>query len=203
MDTPIVEEITNSIIPPTQTKESGRTDDKIWADILKLQLDGVMMHVALFEHFCIKGIKGYAAMHKHHAEEEFEHYLHVAGDYMNTYKKLADMTNVSQPIVQIDGTTMEEIMMKGMEVYENWEKKVCEHLKKYQSELKGQNKKIISKKQDKNDETLYNSQEIDLSIFEKFIDDSNLNVKNIFAEEDKKTEYKRKYKRNKTQDEEE
>lgn len=73
----------------------------------------------------------------------------------------------------------------------------------YQSELKGHNKKIISKKQDKNDETLYNSQEIDLSIFEKFIDDSNLNVKNIFAEEDKKTEYKRKYKRNKTQDEEE
>ena len=136
MDTPIVEQNIDSITPPTQTKESSRTDDKIWADILKLQLDGVMMHVALFEHFCIKGIKGYAAMHKHHAEEEFEHYLHVAGDYMNTYKKLADMTNVSQPTVQIDGTTMEEIMMKGMEVYENWEKKVCEHLKKYQSELK-------------------------------------------------------------------
>ena len=54
---------------------------------------------------------------------------------MNTYKKLADMTNVSQPTVQIDGTTMKEIMMKDMEVYENWEKKVCEHLKKYQSEL--------------------------------------------------------------------
>ena len=60
MDTPIVEQITNSIIPPTQTKESGRTDDKIWADILKLQLDGVMMHVALFEHFCIKGITSFS-----------------------------------------------------------------------------------------------------------------------------------------------
>ena len=50
MDTPIVEQNTDSMTPPTQTKESSRTDDKVWADILKLQLDGVMMHVTLFEH---------------------------------------------------------------------------------------------------------------------------------------------------------
>ena len=36
MDTPIVEQITDSITPPTQTKESCKTDDKIWADTLKL-----------------------------------------------------------------------------------------------------------------------------------------------------------------------
>lgn len=134
---PEVDALGNPIIPAATPPEvhSARTDADIWRDILKLQLDGVMMHVALFEEFSSQPINGYAAMHKHHAEEEFAKYLHVSGDYINANKEIPNLTNISQPVVKLDGTTKEEIMVKGMEVYEDWEKSVCEHLKNYQSEL--------------------------------------------------------------------
>lgn len=132
-DTPTVNEIINSVIP--QKRDGSRSDAAVWADILKLQLDGVMMHIVLFEEFSAKSVCGYAAMHKHHAKEEFAKYLHVMGDYINTQKIIPEVNDISQPVVKIDGATKEEIMIKGMEAYENWEKKVCKYLKEYQSEL--------------------------------------------------------------------
>ena len=73
----------------------------------------------------------------------------------------------------------------------------------YQSTLKGKKRKEISKKQDKNDQSLYEVKEIDLSMFENFIDDNSLNVKDLFAEDEKKVKYRKKYqnKRNITEEE--
>jgi hypothetical protein len=112
-----------------------RIDAVIWSDILKLQLDGVMMHITLFKYYNISGLTGYMYMHKHHAEEEFHNYLHVLSDYINKYQKIPEMSQITAPAVELDGTTMEEKMMKGMELYQTWEMDVCAKLKKYQAEL--------------------------------------------------------------------
>lgn len=112
-----------------------RTNAAIWSDILRLQLDGVMMHTALFEHYGIDGLIGYMYMHKHHAEEEFHNYLHVLSDYINEYQEIPEMLQVTAPVVELDGTVMEEKMMKGMELYKTWEMGVCAKLKEYQAEL--------------------------------------------------------------------
>lgn len=112
-----------------------RTNAAIWSDILKLQLDGVMMHTTLFEHYGIDGLIGYMYMHKHHAEEEFHNYLHVLSDYINEYQEIPEMLQVTAPVVELDGTVMEEKMMKGMEFYKTWEMGVCTKLKEYQAEL--------------------------------------------------------------------
>lgn len=112
-----------------------RTDAAIWSDILKLQLDGVMIHTVLFEKYSMSGLTGYMYMHKHHAEEEFHNYLHVFGDYINEYQKIPEMVQVSAPVVELEGTTVEEKMMKGMELYKTWEMGVCAKLKAYKAEL--------------------------------------------------------------------
>ena len=112
-----------------------RTNTVIWSDILKLQLDGVMMHTILFEYYGVDGLIGYMYMHKHHAEEEFHNYLHVLSDYINEYQENPEMPQITAPTVELDGTTMEEKMMKGMEFYKTWEMGVCVKLKKYQAEL--------------------------------------------------------------------
>lgn len=112
-----------------------RTNAAIWVDILKLQLDGVMMHTVLFEKYSMSGLTGYMYMHKHHSEEEFHNYLHVLGDYINEYQEISEMLQITAPTVELDGTTMEEKMMEGMELYKTWEMGVCVKLKKYQAEL--------------------------------------------------------------------
>lgn len=112
-----------------------RTDAAIWSDILKLQLDGVMMHTVLFEKYSMSGLTGYMYMHKHHAEEEFHNYLHVLGYYINEYQKIPEMVQVSAPVVELEGTTVEEKMMKGMELYKTWEMGVWAKLKAYKAEL--------------------------------------------------------------------
>lgn len=121
-----------------------RTDIAIWSDILKLQLDGAMMHTILFERYRIDGLIGYMYMHKHHAEEEFHNYLHVLDDYINEYQEIPEMVQILAPTVELDGITMEEKMMKGMELYQTWEMDVCAKLKKYQTEL-SQGKEYVNK----------------------------------------------------------
>lgn len=112
-----------------------RTDVAIWSDILKLQLDGVMMHTALFEKYSLSSLTGYMYMHKYHAEEEFHNYLHVLGDYINKYQEIPETIQVTVPVIELDGATMEEKMMKGMELYKTWEMGVYAKLKAYQAEL--------------------------------------------------------------------
>ena len=103
-----------------------------WIEILKIQLDGVMTHTKLFEESLKNDLFGYANLHKHHAEEEFNSYLHMIYKYISVYKENPNISAVTPPQIELDGTTEKEKMIKGMELYENWEKSVCDKLEKYQ-----------------------------------------------------------------------
>lgn len=114
----------------------GRTNEAIWLNILKLQLDGIMMHNALFEYFELEGLTGYRNLHHHQAEEEYCTYLSLVSHYIETYQKIPEMPQVIAPIVEIDGATVEEKMKKGMNVYQEWEISICRELEGYREELK-------------------------------------------------------------------
>lgn len=112
-----------------------RADFEIWSDILKLQLDGVMMHTILFEEYSADNLTGYRNMHKHHAEEEFHTYLHILNDYINTYQEIPEIAQVFPPVVKLDGTTVEEKMANGIKIYQEWEQQICSELQFYKKEL--------------------------------------------------------------------
>lgn len=112
-----------------------RTNEAIWLDILKLQLDGVMMHNVLFEYFELNGLTGYRNLHHRHAEEEYCTYLSLVKHYIELYQKVPEMLQISAPVVELNGATVKEKMEKGMNAYQDWEISVCRKLEGYKEEL--------------------------------------------------------------------
>ena len=103
-----------------------------WIEILKIQLNGIMMHAKLFEESLKSGLLGYAVLHKHQAKEEFNNYLCMLYKYIFEYKESPKMLEIAPPQIELDGTTEKEKMIKGIELYEDWEKLICDKLKNYQ-----------------------------------------------------------------------
>ena len=130
----------------------GENDSGIWRDILQLQLEGVMTHIALLEKCQLNELDGFSCMHSHHAQEEFEHYLDILENYLKTFKEVPDTQQILSPSIQLDGTTVEEKMMACMEIYRSWETEVLSKLQKYQVEMTEAGDEITCLIQDVRDE---------------------------------------------------
>lgn len=113
---------------------ANENEKMIWNEILKLQLDGVMMHTAMFEKYLLNNLKGYACLHKYHAKEEYCSYLSTLCIFIESFEEVPEIPQIIAPVVQLEGSTVEEKMIKGIETYKNWEMNVFNKLKDYQKE---------------------------------------------------------------------
>jgi len=133
-----------SILTPSapMSDVTEKTDEQLWEEVIKDKLDGVMYHVTMMEE-CVKhGLKGFACLHKHHAEEEFEQYLHLTKDYTEYFNKIADVSGIKAPHIILEGSTMEDKMSSSLESYENYEKETYGDLKEYNDKISKYNDEL-------------------------------------------------------------
>lgn len=127
------------VIATTPAASISRPGDKeIWEDIFYYKLGGVVFHLKAMAIFDKHELKGYARMHEYHAKQEFAAAVHILGDAVTHLGSnlLIDFTRAhAVPTLVVQGSTMEEKMIHGLEVYEEWEDNVYKKLKEYKHKL--------------------------------------------------------------------
>lgn len=133
---------TSAIIPPDvemKIEPEHRTDKEIWDEIFYYKLGGVVFHLKAMAIFEKHHLKGYAKMHEYHARHEFASATHILGDCINYLNSdlLIDFTKAHPvPTITLHGDNMKDLMIHGLELYEDWEDDVYRKLKHWKHELK-------------------------------------------------------------------
>lgn len=118
--------------------ETTAMEDKdIWQHILDMKMEGVRFHMASMAVCKQHHLKGFAKMHKYHAQEELHSYLHIIGDcieYLN-YMPLLDFSHIHHMELELHGRTIGELMECSLEEYEEWEDETYDKLKDFRHQL--------------------------------------------------------------------
>lgn len=112
-------------------------DKDIWQHILNMKMEGIHFHIASMAACKQHHLKGFAKMHKYHAEQELHSYLHIIGDCIEylDYMPNLDLSFIHHLTIELQGRTVNELMECSLEKYEEWEDEVYDKLKEFRHQL--------------------------------------------------------------------
>lgn len=119
------------------TEHTATTDKDVWQHILNMKMKGVHFHMSSMA-ICKKHhLKGFAKMHKYHAEQELHSYLHIIGDCIEylDYMPILDFSHIHDTPMELKGRTIGEYMECSLEMYEEWEDETYDKIKEFRHQL--------------------------------------------------------------------
>ena len=119
-------------------KPEPREETKLWEEIFYEKLGGVIFHLKAMALFKKNDLEGYAKLHEYHAKEEFAAAVHILGDcveHLDSGLLIDYMRAHEVPTFAVQGSTKEEMMISGLEIYEDWEDEAYKKLREHRSHL--------------------------------------------------------------------
>lgn len=118
-------------------KQQKMEDKDIWQHILNMKMEGIHFHMAHMAACKKHQLKGFAKMHKYHAEQELHSYLHIIGDCIEylDYMPSLDFSFIHHLDIELHGRTLGELMECSLEKYEEWEDETYDKLKHFRHQL--------------------------------------------------------------------